>query len=294
MVDPLPRQTGDVTFADIGFAAFDDIALAQLNRKRCIIPLRQHHAKIRLKRASTGKVYPGGLERIGGISKPGSVEERHRQSGQIGANFDHVACRSGNLGCQGDLATRDRVEKGRFSRIRRSKDCDLEPVADPLRDPIAFEFPGQRGNSCIDMAKDIRQNVDRYLLVGKIERRFDQRTRFDQAAAPILDAEGQFSREDALCLLALKLGLGFDEIRQTLDLRKVHPIVLERTPGEFAGKRRPRPGKSREEIEDGAHYRPAAVEMEFHAILPGETSASGEREDQPGIEDVTVPIAYSS
>ncbi|MOA57237.1 hypothetical protein D3C78_1813760 [compost metagenome] len=64
-------------------------------------------------------------------------------------------------------------------------------------------------------------------LISEIELRFDHRPSMDQALGPAIIDLRLATRGMLQCQTTLHLGLGNDEIRQTLDFHQIHLAVLK-------------------------------------------------------------------
>ena len=84
------------------------------------------------------------------------------------------------------------------------------------------------------MAAEDRRIRGDVALVGEVERRFDERARFDQSGPPALDLGAEHALRLGDRLPPLRLGLGGDEVGEALQRREVHPAGLEGAPRELA------------------------------------------------------------
>ena len=80
--------------------------------------------------------------------------------------------------------------------------------------------------------------------------------------------------------LALRFGLGLDQVGETFGFGQVDPAVLESAAGEFAGFGQAQALDRGQRTEDGIDHGPAAMALKFHAIFAGRTRRTVEPEDQ--------------
>ncbi len=72
-------------------------------------------------------------------------------------------------------------------------------------------------------------------FVAEIDRGFHERARLEDVLAPALIEIGQRAAHLSQGLMALRLRLGLDKVRQPFNLREIYPAVLEGAAREFAG-----------------------------------------------------------
>ena len=87
--------------------------------------------------------------------------------------------------------------------------------------------------------------------------------------APGLGALAEQALELTICLAALRLGLGADQIGQPLDRGEVELAVLERAARELARLRRPQAFDPPERTEHRGDHRAAAVQLQLGDVLAG-------------------------
>ena len=135
-----------------------------------------------------------------------------------------------------------RLSKRRLAGIRRPRDRDHQPVAQPL----AARGAGQR--CCNLAAASSRSNVERRRRPDPPAHRPRRRNRSAPRPAPAprsaacASASARSPSRPLSCrirLAPLRLGLGVDQVGQALDRGEVELAVLERAAGELARLRRP-------------------------------------------------------
>ena len=159
----------------------------------------------------------------------------------------------------------------------RSPRCGIIEVGDDLAPDRSHDRPGLLA----DRARDV-------LLVGKIQLRLDQRTGADQPVAPRLIEIAQRPAGLPHRLTALHLGLGGDQIGETLDLGQIEAPVEEGPAREFARLGRAKSRDRRQRREDRLDHRPAAVNLQLDDILAGEAVRAGKEQDKAAVEHVAV------
>ncbi len=106
-------------------------------------------------------------------------------------------------------------------------------------------------------------------LVGKVDPRFDQRQRVDQALPPGFGAPASQALELPERLPALGRRLRRDEIGKPFDSREIEAAVLERAPSELTRLGQPATVDPAQRLEHGGNHRVAAVQLQFGDILAG-------------------------
>ena len=147
-------------------------------------------------------------------------------------------------------------------------------------------------------ARDRQRRPDQILrhigLVGKIDPRLDQRQRLDQPRPPGLGAIAEQALELAIGLTALRLGLGADQIGETLDRGEIEPAVLERAARELARLRRPQSFDPPERAEHRGDHRAAAVQLQLGDVLAGLAVRPGKPQRQRLVDRfAAVRIAHA-
>ena len=71
-------------------------------------------------------------------------------------------------------------------------------------------------------------------LLGKVQRRLDQRAQLDELLREVPDPLGEFAAQRAQRATGRGLGGGLDEIGDALGLREIELVVQECAAGEFA------------------------------------------------------------
>ena len=141
--------------------------------------------------------------------------------------------------CGETIATSRRasvIHQRRLADIRRTRDRDHQPVAQPFTSPLCrkhfFDFRKQR----FDLRQRRRDQFGRHVaFVGEIDPGFDQRRGLDDLRAPVARAVAEQALQLTQRLAALPVGVGMDQIVETFGLGEIELAVLERAAGEFAG-----------------------------------------------------------
>ena len=224
--------------------------------------------------------------------QPRGIGKDDRIAGEIGPHLDHVPRRARGFGDDGGVAPGDPVEQRRFADIGRADDGDPEALAHHAAAVRRGEPVRQSGGDRLDRRADLRRQVVRQRLVGKVDRRLEPGQAAAQLRAPVRAAFGEGALHLALRLDALGLGLGVDQVGKALGFRQVHPAVLEGPPGELAGLRGPDAVEAAQDREQFADDRRAAMDLEFRDILAGDRAGAGQPQHEPAVDRCAArPVA---
>src|SRR5690606_22749956 len=109
----------------------------------------------------------------------------NRQSFEIEADLDDVACRARLIGNDRSFPTGEGVEQARLTNIRRAREHHVEPLAQDFTAPTVRKMAT---NGRLEVAHDpnsfgecSRSDVT---LVGEVDRRLHKRKRFHQRVSP--------------------------------------------------------------------------------------------------------------
>ena len=128
----------------------------------------------------------------------------------------------------------------------------------------------QRCNHPVGQFQHLWGHVDRHLFIREINRHFQQSHRPQKVGAPVFYKIAQGPGEHAKRLHPLRLGLGIQQIGKPLDLRQVHPVVLQRATGELSRFRQSRQTRRLNRCKNRLDRRRAAMGLEFDDILASE------------------------
>jgi len=232
--------------------------------------------EIRRRRPRPRPAHPFRLDRILRLAQPRRVGEMHGHAAEIEPHPHRVAGGAGRGGDDGHLLPRQRVEQGRFARVGRPQDDKFQPGPQPRRRRRGL----QRRLHLVAQSADPLKKASRYplrqILIGKVDQRLLPGDELAQLLPPggVAPLQPAFQR-----LLALRLGLGGDEIRHRLRLQQIHPPGLEGATGKLPRLRRP--GAQRgQRLAHRRQHRPPAMQGEFRHILAGEAARRGKQHHQ--------------
>ena len=147
---------------------------------------------------------------------------------------------------------------------------------------VGADFASDRAHG----GKELVFHFRRQVLVGEVDQGFLIGEDFPQAVCPVLveRAEGAFQLAQGLA--ALRFGFGRNEVVHGFGFEQVHAVIEKAAPGEFA-----RFGWAQAGLGQGVRHavddRPAAVEVEFGAVLTGIGAGAGEPQDEGVVEHGT-------
>ena len=130
--------------------------------------------QVRVGRPLTCAPHAFAFDRVGRLPNSRSVEHGDGIAAEIEMQFQHIARSSGEGRHDRSLAPSEAIEQGRLARVRRPRNGDAQPLAQPFALPCArlADFPGQRPNELERTRHHVLWHV---LLVGKIDPGLDQR-----------------------------------------------------------------------------------------------------------------------
>jgi hypothetical protein len=127
----------------------------------------------------------------------------------------------------------------RLADIRRARDRDHQSLAQAFTSALCrkhfLDFAEQRP----DLRQRRRHQLRRHIaLIGEIDAGFDQCRSLNDLCAPVTRLVPEQTFQLAQRLAALPIGVGMNEIIETLRLGEIELAVLEGAAGKFAGLRR--------------------------------------------------------
>ncbi len=131
-----------------------------------------------------------------------------------------------------------------------------------------------------------QRRIDRLILLVIIDRPLGLRRQAEQPLLPCRDLLAQPAFGERQRGLALRFGLGLDQVGEALGFGQVDPAILERPAGEFARLGRPQPVDRGQRGEQRIHHRPPAMALKFHHILAGRAGRDVEPQDQRLVEQL--------
>jgi hypothetical protein len=155
-------------------------------------------------------------------------------------------------------------------------DRDHQPLAQPLTSPLRRKHFFNFVEQCLDLRHRGRDQLRWHIpFVGEIDSCFDQRAGLDDLRPPVARAVAEQAPQLAQRLLALPIGVGMDQVVETLGLGEIEFSIFERAAGELARLGRPHILECRERCEQGRQHRAAAMDVKFRDVLAGRARRSG-------------------
>ena len=186
------------------------------------------------------------------------------------------------------LAPCQHVEQSGFTGVRRTHDGDLEAIAQAFGRNRTPYFILQVRQQAMDQIAHLGPHVDRHILIGEVDGRFDQRSRPHHTLAPTRGTLTHGPGQNTKRLPPLRLGLGVDQIRQTFDLRQIEAAILKGAAGEFAGYGHPQTRLDGQSAQDGGQNSGAAVGMKLDHILAGKAVTGSKDQYQRLVQHQTI------
>ena len=201
-----------------------------------VLGITQPQHQIGFRRARHSPPHTFQLHRIIGLTYARGVDDRYRVIIEIELHLNDVARRAGMWRYDCDLTARELIHQRGLADIWRAGDRDDETIAKPLAPPLPRQNFLDLGQQHFDLCQGRRDQFRRHVaLVRKIDAGLDQCGRLDDLRAPIARPVAKQSLQLAQRLAPLPIGVGMDEIVETLGFGQIELAVLERAPGKFPG-----------------------------------------------------------
>ena len=184
-------------------------------------------------------------------------------------DLDHVPGGARRVRDDGRVAPGQQVEQARLSRVGRTDDDEVDPVAQAFPAPVVAEMAGDLGLELPDRPPRRLIDARGQVFVGKVDGGLDVGQGAEKALAPGFVEPPQLPLQLAQGLAPLGLGLGVDQIGEALGRGQVELPVLEGAAGEFAGLGRPQPRAPAQGVEHRRHHDGAAVQVQLRHVLAG-------------------------
>ena len=191
-----------------------------------------------------------------------------------------------------DLAPRQRIHQRRLADVRRTRDRDHQPLAQPFTSPLCrkdfFDLAEQRFDFCNRRRDQFGRHVT---FVGEIDAGFDQRRGLDDLIAPVARAVAEQTVQLTQRLAALPVGVGMNQIVEAFGFGEIELAILERAPGELARLRGAHIGERRERREQRRQHRAPAMNMKFRDILAGRAGRARKPQHHGVVDRLPIRIA---
>ncbi len=222
------------------------------------------------------------------LPKAGGIQKRHRKPVNHRLNFDHVSRRARYFRGNRSVPANQKIQKRRLTDVGSSDDRHLKTIANPLRDRNARNFPDQFRTHAPQPLHHLRANIDRHVLIRKIDRCFDQSCRAQKVVAPRFTQGGQSAGKYPNGLNALRLGFSVEQVGKTFGLCKIETPVVHRAPRKFPRLSEPQSRQRRKFGEYPSYHSIAAMKLEFDDDFAGKAAVLCEGEYQGLIEKRAV------
>ena len=194
----------------------------------------------------------------------GGVGQQDRHAGERQRHLDMIARGARNVRDDRPVLANYRVDKAGFSGIRRACDDDPDAILQRLdarpREPLLkFRRPAPRN--------PLTAPDRRAIVLVIIDRALGPGGQAEQPRLPFLDLLPQPALGERQRRLALRFGLGLDQVGEPFRLGQVDAPVLERAAGEFARLGRPQAVDRRQRGEHRVDHRAAAMALKFNDYL---------------------------
>gem|GEM_PF-3289814 len=231
------------------------------------------------------------LDDILGLAQTGRIIKPNGKAGKIEIDMQNVTGRAGNVRNDSNVALGQMVQQARFAGIRRTGNDHLEAITHDFAGASRAKMVNNLFLQNPHIRPDRRCDGAGYIvLIGKIELRFDHRPRMRQPFRPRIVKSG----ETAGCVFsgeaALHLGLGCDQVGQSLHLDQIHSSILEGSPGKLARLRAAQSLKFAQRSQHGFYSGTAAMNLQLGAVFTGEGIRTGKKENDTVIQFFTVAI----
>ena len=136
---------------------------------------------------SSARVDPDAFQPIAGVAQARRVQQGHRQPGKVHPHLDHIARRAGDLRGDRRLTPRQALRSVDFPAFG----APTMATSNPSRIRSAAAHPRRLapkvGQQPVDQRQHFGRDIDRHVLVGEVDGRFEQGRRADQVAPPAVD-----------------------------------------------------------------------------------------------------------
>jgi hypothetical protein len=205
------------------------------------------------------------LDLVGGLAQTRGVGQQNGYAGDCQGDFDLVARGPRNRGNNCFVFSRYHIDKARFSGVRRARDNDPDTVLQRFdagpRQPFC-----EHGRKPGATARQLWIGPERIFVII-VDRALRPSRKFEQPVLPFPDLLAQSAFGERERGLALRFGLGLDQIGEALGLGEVNSSVLECTAGELAWFSKPQALDLGQRAEQCINHRAPAMTLKFNAIF---------------------------
>ncbi len=200
-----------------------------------------------------------------------------------------VARRSGNGRDDGQFVAGELVEQAGFPNVGLANENDLQATLQQAPLLRAIEHCQQSVTQPGQAAKGIGRLKEVDFLIGKIERRFGQRTQFGELIDKQMDFFGELTLQRAYGAAGSTRGGGVDKVGNRFSLGQIELAVLEGAAREFSGLGKPR-AKFETARKQQLQNNRAAVTLQFQYVVAGEGMGSGEIEGEAAVDTAAFVV----
>jgi len=206
------------------------------------------------------------LDLIVGLTQPGRVGEQDRHATERQRHLDMIARGPRHSGNDRALLSGYCIDKAGLSCVRRTCDHHAHAVLQGL-DPRPLQPLAELAGKQRAIAQ--QGGINRFVIFVIVDRAFGPGRQGKQPLLPRGDLLPETPLRQDKRRLALRLGLGLDEVREAFSFGQVDPAVLECAAGELAGLRLSQPLNASQCGQHRVDHRPSAMGVELDHILPG-------------------------
>ncbi len=212
------------------------------------------------------------LDFVGCFAQSCRVDHVQRNTVDVDRLFDSVTRRAGDRRDDRDIRAGQCVHQARFADVRRAHQHDVQPIAQQRALLCLFQQLVQivANNRKAPSSIGLLQKIE--LFFREIERRFDQHAQFDQGRSQRVRAARELAGERADRGARRTLGRRIDQVRYSLGLRQVEPVVQKCALREFPGlcdAQSNRPARLQTAREQHAQHDRSAMTLQLEHVLAG-------------------------
>ena len=211
--------------------------------------IHDHEHQVRFVDGTHRPIDSDPLDRIGRLPKPRGIVNVERNAGNHDALAQQIAGRARNVGHDRRVGARKPVEQTRFADVRRTRDHQLDTVAQHRAAMGVGEGRPDLAAQCREARCRLGRLAEIELLVRKVDRRLDERTQLDERVPVALDGSRELARKRSTRAPHRRHGCAVDEVGDRLGLRQVDAIVEKGAQRELA-----RPGRTCPELADAIEH----------------------------------------
>ncbi len=131
-------------------------------------------------------------------------------------------------------------------------------------------------------------NILRYVLVGKVDRRFNQSDGPQQISSPPINPTRHFAVQNTHGMTSLPIRLRVNDIRKTLNLGQIQPSVHKGAAREFSGFRHAKRWRPLQFHQNRAYDGDAPMKMQLDDIFAREARTPFKKQNKRLIQNIAL------